>query len=132
LRVLGRTDSAYSVSFFFFLASIPLAALGCLVVHHRPPALFPVAYWPHVLGFGVTAATGQFFLTMAYAVDRAAVVAAASYTGPLWAVIIDALYFRTYPDPLAILGGLLIVGPGLLLLFDRQTETPAPPTGIET
>ncbi len=131
LRVLARTDTAAPISFFFFLLSIPLAALGALATDGRLPRLPPVELVPNLLGFGVTAAVGQVFLTRAYAEDRAAVVAAASYTGPLWAAIIDALAFRTFPNPLVIFGGALIVGPGLFLLFERRPHRETPKAGIE-
>ena len=83
--------------------------------------------WPYVLGIGVTATGGQLLMTQAYAEDRAAVVAAASYTTPLWGVIADLLIFDLIPGSLAIVGGVIIVAAGLVLIFAREqpvTEEP--------
>ena len=52
---------------------------------------------------------------------RAALVAGASYTSPLFAVVADVLFFSLTPGWNVAAGGALVVGAGLLLLAPRGT-----------
>jgi drug/metabolite transporter (DMT)-like permease len=67
-------------------------------------------------------------MTSAYRVDRAPVVAAASYTSVLLSLIYGYLFWKEVPHPLAWLGGGLIVFGGLMLLRARihVREPPSP------
>jgi drug/metabolite transporter (DMT)-like permease len=118
VRAIVREDDARVVVFYFQVGAMVLAIGALLVTEGRLPALPPANLWPHIAGIGVTAAVGQVLMTQAYYHDNAAVVAAATYTAPIWGVLADIAVFATAPDWHVIAGGLLILGAGLLLVFD--------------
>lgn len=117
LRVLGRTEHPAAVVFVFqtVVGILAFAALAATAGLSLPPSHL----WPYVLGAGVFATGGQLVMTEAYRQDRAAVVAAASYAGPLWGVLGDVLLFAVLPSGLDWVGGALIVGAGVLLVARR-------------
>ena len=58
-------------------------------------------------------------------------VAAARYSSPVWAVLIDLVIFAAYPGWHVVAGGALIVGAGLILIFlpaRSQDSGPEPAT----
>ena len=75
---------------------------------------------PLLFGIGVTATLGQWFMTMAYKREKAAVVAVASYGGPLMAVFADAIAFRVLPSWNGYIGGAIIIVAGVFLI--RSTK----------
>jgi drug/metabolite transporter (DMT)-like permease len=120
VRAIVREDDARVVVFYFQAGAMVLAVGALLVTEGRLPALPPADLWPHIAGIGVTAAVGQVLMTQAYYHDSAAVVAAATYTAPIWGVLADIAVFATVPDWNVLAGGLLILGAGLVLVFDMH------------
>lgn len=119
VRRLIRDDDPRVVVLYFQLGVMALAVVAILIERGTLPR-WPAAHlWPHLLGIGISATIGQLLLTRAYAEDRAALVAAAAYTTPIWAVLVDILVFATMPGWHVIVGGLLIVGAGLVMIFQR-------------
>ncbi len=78
-----------------------------------------VAMWGPLVGVGVFAFIGQYFLTSAYRADSAAVVATAGYTTPVWAVMVDVVAFGDFPGVNAWIGGGVVVLSGLWLILRR-------------
>lgn len=120
LRRLGTTEHPGTVVFWFQLSSSMLALPVGLATSGHWPTLPTAALWPVVLGVGVTATLGQQLMTRAYKAERAAAVAAADYSAPVWAVLLDLVLFRSLPEPLALVGGALVVGSGLWLVLRRR------------
>jgi drug/metabolite transporter (DMT)-like permease len=58
-------------------------------------------------------------MTFAYRAERAPTVAAATYAAPAFGIAIDGVVFAVYPTPLALLGGVIVVGAGLVLVLRR-------------
>jgi drug/metabolite transporter (DMT)-like permease len=116
LRALGRTEDSRAVVFWFQLSLLPLSVLVFFAEggsYHGMPSLNLL---PALVTVGVTAVVGQLLLTQAYKLDRAAPTAAASYTGPLWAYLLDYLLFDRMPTGSGLLGGALVVGAGIYLV----------------
>ncbi len=126
VRGLARTNDPRVLVFHFQLAMMVLALLAIVITTHDLPPLPRPALWPAVLGIGVSATLGQLFMTHAYARDRAAVVAAASYSAPIWGVAADLVVFAAVPGWHVIIGGVLIVGSGMVLVFAKEAP-PAEP-----
>ena len=132
LRRLGATESTRAVVLWFQAGLLLLSGLG-IGLAGRLPELPSRELWPALLGVGVFATAGQLLVTRAYAVDRAALVAAASYSSPVWAVVVDIAIFDLVPTPNVWAGGLLVVGGGLWLLRptaaddERDDAGDAPP-----
>lgn len=126
VRALVQDDDARVLVFYFQAGSMVLAAVALLVTEGRLPALPPAALWPHIAGIGATAAVGQVLMTQAYYHDSAPVVAAATYIAPIWGVLVDVAVFAIVPGWNVLAGGLLILGAGLVLVFDLRPRR-APP-----
>lgn len=123
LRVLGRTEKPQAVVFYFYLLSVPFSTLALFLFENRVPDLPPIELWLPLFGVSMFSVLAQWLVTEAYRLDSVTVVAAASYTAPLWAVILDCAVFSISPKFITTLGGALIVGSGLaLLLLDRHKD----------
>ncbi len=135
LRGLKEESSAAVV--FWFQASLCAGTFGLLLTlgGGRVP-LPPASLLPHLLGIGVFATLAQLAMTRAFAIDKAPLVSAASYTSPLFAAVADLLVYAAVPGPAALVGGTVVVGSGLGLAFSaaptpdrRATGSAPPPTG---
>ncbi len=127
LRRLGATDAARVIVLWFHAGVAALAALGILITRggFRFP---PASLWPALAGVALAATAGQLLMTRAYALDKATVVAAASYAGPVWSLIGDLVIFGLVPGPWAIAGGILVIGSSLWLVLRRQE--PVTPSAV--
>lgn len=123
IRGLARTDDARVIVLWFHAAIAALSGLYVVAESGALPPLPSAAMWPYLAGIAASATIGQLLITWAYAADRAPVVAAASYTTPVWGVIADLMVFGDAPEASAVVGGAIIVAAGLLLIFRK---VPAP------
>lgn len=122
VRALNRTETPAALVFWFQIAIITVAGTGvALTTGLRLP---PAEAWPWLVGASLASVVGQLFMTHAYRHDRAAVVSAAGYMAPVWAVGIDLTFFGLTPSPWALLGGAIIVGSSALLLFRGPKPQP--------
>jgi drug/metabolite transporter (DMT)-like permease len=135
LRRVASVDPGRTIVFWFHSGMLALALAALTVDEGGVPAP-PRALWPVLAGIGITATAGQLLVTRAYSLDRAPVVAAASYFGVLWALIADALVFGRWPSASAIFGGTLVVTASLALVLrerpaagrrDGRADPDAPP-----
>ncbi|NOY28385.1 MAG: DMT family transporter [Oligoflexia bacterium] len=115
LRALGRTDIPAVIVLWFQVAIIPMALGLHLLGHGNLPSLPSPSLWLPIAGIGAGAVLGQNLMTHAYQRDRAAVVAAASYTAPLWAGIGDLLWWHHLPSWSTVIGGGIIITAGLIV-----------------
>jgi len=116
LRALGPTEDPRVVVFWFQIAVGLGAAVGVLADSGLPLPTAPWA-WGVVLGIGAAAAIGQLLMTRAYQLERAARVAAASYTAPLFGFLADAVVFDRLPGTHAAVGAVLVVAGGALVVL---------------
>lgn len=122
LRALGKTDRPANVV-FWFQAVVTVFAFSALLLGdgiHLPPQHL----WGKLAAIGLVGTAGQIAMTRAYALDRASTVAAASYTSPIFALIGDLVVFAVVPTWNGWLGGALVIGAGLMLVFGRASEHP--------
>lgn len=117
LRVLGRTDAAATVVLWFQLGGTALALAAVALTTGGLPRLPSPELWPWLAGVGVAGTAGQVLMTRAYALDRAAVVSAASHTSPVWAVLADALLFAVLPGVTTLAGGAILVAAAVALVL---------------
>lgn len=125
LRGLGGTESTRAVV-FWFQGGLAVVALALMAATGAPPSVPDRSLWPRLVMVGVTATAGQLFMTRAYALDRAAVVAAAGYSSLLWALLGDVLFFDMRPGLTVLAGGALVVGAGLRLVRSSAGASPGP------
>jgi drug/metabolite transporter (DMT)-like permease len=84
------------------------------------------SHLPLLAGAGFFLIFGHFFIFIAYRIGPAAVVAPFYYTFSVWAVISGLVVFGEFPNTLALLGILLIVGSGLVIVMLDRRRKPIP------
>lgn len=116
LRIVGRTDSA-AASTFWFLALVALGA-GILAAPHWQ-AIQQVD-WPWLLAVGLSGAIGQHYISEAFRLAPAGVVAPFEYTALIWGILLDFLVWGTPPNTGMWGGAAVVVGSGLFMLWREQ------------
>ncbi len=123
VRALGRTEAPRAVVFWFQLSNLPVAVALLFMTEGRWPALPSWSAVGPLLVAGLATTVGQLLMTKAYQQERAALVAAATYSGPLWSVLMDLVVFGVAPGWAVAAGGGLLLVAGYLL-HRAQTESP--------
>ena len=113
VRELRKTDSAASVVFWFATASVA----GSVV--QAAPDLFSLdrQTLAALVGIGIGAGGGQVGITLAYQKAKAAYVGAFSYLTVIVATFLGFMVFGETLSTADWIGGLLIVGSGIALVF---------------
>ncbi len=116
LRFLGRTHSSTSLVFWV------LSIAGCFSLVLALPGWRPIvladAGW--LIGIGLAGALGQIFITRAFSLAPAAVVAPFEYTAMIWGFLIDAAFWSAWPSARLIMGSAVVVASGMLVLHDER------------
>ena len=99
----------------------------------RPWIWPPAGDWPILIVTGVSVAVAGLFVSQAYRLAEAAVIAPFEYLGMPLAILAGAAVFGTWPDLVAWVGIVLICGAGLYILWremrHRAVKDPAIPVG---
>lgn len=119
LRVLGKPNRAESphTIVFFFSAFSTLVLIPFVIYDFAPLSWQQFIY---LLLSGLTAAVGQFGVTLAYQYAAAKDISIYSYASVLFSAMLGAIFFAQYPDVFSILGYLLIFGSGWVMF--RQSK----------
>ncbi|WP_411852211.1 DMT family transporter [Stenotrophomonas sp. LGBM10] len=125
VSMLTRTDTPQSMVVWFLV--IMAVGAGLLAL----PDWHPLQ-WGHAAligGMGLAGAAGQVALTRAFQLGEASLIAPLEYTGLVWVIGWDLLFWSVLPDQVTWLGAAIIVASGLYLLHRervRQVQPPAP------
>jgi len=134
-RRLGRTEGAAALSFYIQVCFLAFAlavglAIGdgrfaeqdnaSLAFFFRGWAWPEARHWVVLLEIGVTSALGGYFISQAYRLSEAALVAPFEYIAMPLAIFSGVVLFDEWPDATAWFGIALIIGSGLFLLW-RET-----------
>lgn len=71
--------------------------------------------WFHLAGIGISALSGQYFVTKAYSHDKAGIVAAIGYSNIIFAMAIGIFLGDAFPDRITITGILLVIFSGVVI-----------------
>ena len=112
VRALGQTEAPRTVVFWFQVCIVPCALIAQMVLIGEWPRWPAPHLMTAVVITGVAATAGQLLMTKAYQQDRAPIVAAMSYSGPLWSVLLDLAVFGIVPGWSAAAGGALVIAAG--------------------
>ena len=113
VRELRKTDSPATVIFWFALFSVA----GSLIQSAPDLLTLNSKTIAALVGVGIGAGGGQVGITMAYHKANAAWVSAFSYLTVLVATFYGFVLFHEHLGPADWLGGILIVGSGIALVF---------------
>ncbi|SMP27700.1 DMT family transporter [Shimia sagamensis] len=141
-RKIGTTDSAATMAVFIQVVFIVVASLVGLLLGHGAyensggemisfllrawhwPA---TADWPILFLLGCSIAFGGFFISQAYRVSEASLIAPLEYAALPVGVLFGILIFDEWPAPTTWIGMALISGAGLFV-FWREAKMGSTPT----
>lgn len=127
VSMLTRTDTPQSMV-VWFLALLALGA-GLLALPDWQPL-----QWSHagrIAGMGLAGAAGQVALTRAFQLGEASLIAPLEYTGLVWVIGWDLLFWGALPDRYTWLGAAIIVASGLYLLHRERVRKVAAPAPLD-
>jgi len=133
VRRLVLTESTGSIVLYF-----SLIASACALLSAPFGWLVPTPFEAMLLvGAGLLGGVGQIMITTAYRHGDASVIAPFEYASLVWALAFEFLIFGGVPAPTVILGGLIVVGAGLIIIYRerrlgierRRQRSASPPPG---
>jgi drug/metabolite transporter (DMT)-like permease len=112
MRILGRTESTVTMTFWF------VTLVSVLSLTFSLPNWVPIIWtdWPWLLTVGVCGALGQYLITEAFRSAQPSVVAPFEYTAMLWGLGFDFVLWSALPGTMTMLGASVVIGSGLYLL----------------
>jgi drug/metabolite transporter (DMT)-like permease len=125
VSMLTRTDTPQSMVVWFLV--IMAVGAGLLALPDWQP--LQLGHAALIAGMGLAGAGGQVALTRAFQLGEASLFAPLEYTGLVWVIGWDLLFWGALPDRFTWLGAAIIVASGLYLLHRervRQVQAPAP------
>ncbi len=112
-RFMAATETPESMVFWF----LALLALACGLMAAPSWHGIERSDWVVVLALGISGALGQFFITRAFVLAPASVIAPFDYTALLWGAMFDWLIWSATAPPATIAGAVLIIGSGLYVML---------------
>lgn len=88
--------------------------------------------WTLIAGLGLSRALGQFFITRAFVLAPASVIAPFDYTALLWGAGFDWCIWSTRAPAATIVGAVLILGSGLYVMLRAHRPGHAITHGVPT
>jgi drug/metabolite transporter (DMT)-like permease len=137
VRVLGRTDSTGSMTFWF--TSLAGVGGGVLAYSAWTPVLADHLWLLVVMG--LTGSAGQFLLTESFRRAPISLVAPFEYSALAWALLLDWGLFGVLPERIVYVGATVIVLSGLYLVHRerihrrkerREVRSESPVSGPES
>lgn len=113
LRDLGKTEAPLTVVFWYALFSAPVAGITLLWVNVSHSALD----WLCLVGIGICGFAGQMCLTASLQHAKVVSVIVMDYSSLGWATLWGWLVFDSIPSTATWIGGPLIVGAGLIIVW---------------
>ncbi|WP_449227538.1 DMT family transporter [Azospirillum argentinense] len=124
IRQLSKTERANTIVFYFTAITTLILALVMPFVWVTPRSLTDFAL---LSATGVLGGGAQLFLTRAYSLAPAAVVAPFNYAALLWAVLFGWLLWNEMPT-LHMMAGAAVVAVSGLYILHRETRRRLPPS----
>ncbi len=115
VRKLNRTDDPATIVTNFFVITALLSTLWM-----GPSFIMPDRdEWLLLAGVALFSTIGQYLMTLAYKMDYAPVVAAASYSSIVFSILYGYFFWNEIPPASAWIGGSLILAGSFILLRSR-------------
>ncbi|MDC7124604.1 MAG: DMT family transporter [Spirochaetales bacterium] len=114
----GQEDSLTIILWFSVISTV-ISLVPAIIMWQQPTGLEFIA----LIGTGVFAAGGQYFLTKAYSYGKAGEISIYNYTQVFFSVLISFIVWNDIPDALSITGSILIIAAAVgLYLKGRKTS----------
>ncbi len=112
VRLLGRSNDPDVIVFNFTFLLALLSGAGSLPAFTMPST----RHWPLLFGISLFATGGQYLMTLAYSLEKAPKIAAASYSSVFLSILYGWFFWQETVSPVKLTGGLCIVCGGYLLI----------------
>ena len=127
---LNRYYDTRIIVLSFLLSGIALPGTGMLLhwLAALPTDEFFITWfrWPRgeewffIAAMGMAALLGQYFVTKAYANDKAGIVSAIGYSNIIFALVIGIILGDPFPGIRSLIGILLVIGSGILISLSKK------------
>lgn len=112
-RRLTATEKTGAIVFYFSLLTT-LLGLASAPFGWAAPGLGDAAL---LVGIGILGGVSQILLTESYRFGDASLIAPFEYTTMIWAILIGWLAFDQLPGAAVVIGGIIVVGSGIFVLW---------------
>ena len=119
-RFLAGRDSTRTTLFYTAMVGAAVA-LPALPFTWRPPGT--LLGWAVTLGMGVLGSLGHWLLILAHRRAPASLLSPFGYAQLLWAAVLGGLVFGEVPDRWTVVGGAIVIGAGLYLLWTGRRRS---------
>lgn len=119
LRWLGDTEKSTTTTFYFLLFGIIATSLYWPLSPHSPLQV-DLDAGLIILGLGLTGVISLLVKSQSYRLAPASFVAPVTFTMILWAGIFDSLVWNKTPDIHLLIGGAIIIGSNLVIIWREQ------------
>lgn len=116
VRRLTRTERTGAIVFYFTALSTALG-FATLAFGWRMPDGLDLAV---LVAIGILGGIGQILLTQSFRFADASVIAPFDYTSLIWALPIGWLLFGQLPDRYVLIGGIIVTGAGLFVIWRER------------
>jgi drug/metabolite transporter (DMT)-like permease len=117
VRRLTRTERSATIVFYFLAVSSVISLVTIPFGWLMPTPLQAV----YLVGAGIAGGIAQILMTESYRHAELSVVAPFEYTSLVFSVIIGFLFFGDVPTWFMLVGGVIVVGSGLFIIYrERQ------------
>ncbi|MBP6819312.1 MAG: DMT family transporter [Ferrovibrio sp.] len=116
IRKLTATENSVTTAFYFTGFCTIYTGLLMPWFWVAPTA----ADWPLLIGVGLLGGLAQLFMTRAFSLAAASIVAPFDYTHLLWSVLLGWYLFGDFPDMWTWAGAAIVIASGLYILY-RET-----------
>ncbi len=127
-RLLAAHDRPETTMFYTSLVGTALVSPALPWVWQAPSS--PLV-WSVLIGIGLFGALGHWLLILAHRHAPASTLAPFFYTQILGAVLFGAGLFATLPDRWTLIGGGIVIGSGLYLLYRERVRHKFPSADVE-
>ncbi|MBA8681533.1 DMT family transporter [Stenotrophomonas tumulicola] len=127
VSLLTRTDTSQSMVVWFLV----IMAIGAGLLAWPEWVPMQLADAPLVAGMGLAGALGQIALTRAFQLGEASMIAPLEYTGLVWVIGWDLLFWQQLPDAFTWAGAAIIMASGLYLLHRERVNRQQPPMPLD-
>jgi len=127
VSLLTRTDTSQSMVVWFLV----IMAIGAGLLAWPDWIPLRLADAPLVAGMGLAGALGQIALTRAFQLGEASMIAPLEYTGLVWVIGWDLMFWRQLPDAWTWAGAAIIMASGFYLLHRERVNRQQPPKPLD-
>jgi drug/metabolite transporter (DMT)-like permease len=119
IRILSRSISASTIVFYFSIFASAISGVMMLYSWKNPT----VKDFLMLAFMGLGGGIAQLFLTNAYRLAPAVVVAPMSYSSMLWGMLFGFMFFNEKPTMQLTIGGAIIIAAGLFIIYRESVTT---------